>query len=149
MCRQSVLKRHVHPLTTQQVHTGASMDSATPIVPEQRSRAYRERMQQQTHSSGLCRLVAMPLALLTQGTDPTVSDPGGVEDPQGAIILGALLGWVQRLACWAAECPIGLEGKVLSREAASFPGGGSGEWAIPLCMSSRIGSLLCSRRDGR
>jgi len=47
-------------------------------------------MQEQTHAAGLCRLVAMPLALLAQGTDPTVSDPSGVEYPQGAIMLGAL-----------------------------------------------------------
>src|SRR5690349_10938713 len=102
MCRQSVLKRHVHPLATQQVHAGAAMDSATPIVPEQRSRAHREWMQEQAHSAGLCRLVAMPLALLTQGTDPTVSDPGGVEHAQRAIVFGALLGRVQLLACWTA-----------------------------------------------
>jgi len=87
-------------------------------------------MQEQTHSAGLCRLVAMPLALLTQGTDPTISDPGGVEHPQGAIVLGALLGGVQPLAGWTAEGPIGLERKVLSREATSFPGGGGGEWPI-------------------
>jgi len=61
---------------------------------------------------------------------PEVPDPGGVEHPQGAIGLGALLGRVQPLACWTAKCPIGLEGKVLSRKATSFPGGSGGEWSI-------------------
>src|SRR6516162_8527892 len=119
MCRQSLLKRHVHPLATQQVYAGAPMNAATPIVPEQMGRAHREWMQEQTHSAGLCRLVAMPLTLRAQGTDPTVSDPGGVEHPQGAIVFDALLSRMQRLACWTAECPIGRERKVLSRKAAS------------------------------
>jgi hypothetical protein len=145
--RLGLLKRHIRPLATQQLHAGAPMRSTTPIPPEQGSRAQRERMQQQTHPAGLCRLVAVPLTLLAQGAHATVYDPGGVEHPQRAIVLGALLGRVQRLACWTAERPVGLEGKVLSREAASFPrrvavtggpypGAGAGE------------SAACSLRGG-
>src|SRR5215469_17683338 len=148
MCQQRVLKRHIHPLTTQQVHAGVAMDSATPIVPEHSSRAHREWMQEQTHSSGLCCLVAMPLTQLAQGTDATISDPGGVEHSQGAIMLGALLGRMQRRAGCTAEGPIGLESKVRSCEASSFPGGGGSKWPIPWCASSRIGRLPCDRRDG-
>ena len=39
-------------------------------------------------------------------------------------MFSALLGRVQDLACWTLQCSVGLESKVLSREAASFPGGG-------------------------
>ncbi len=60
-------------------------------------------MQEQTHSSGLYRLLAMPLALLAQGTDPTVSDPGCVKYPQRAIMLDALLNRVQGLASWTKD----------------------------------------------
>ena len=91
----------------------------------------------------------MPLTLLARGADTTVSNPGGVEHPQRAIVLGALLGRVQRLACWTTQCPVGLEGKVLSREAPSFPGGGGGGWVIARRGSRRVGSLLLDRRDGR
>src|SRR6266566_5252789 len=147
--RQGLLQRYVHPLAAQQVHTGAPLLSAAPIPPEQRRRSHRERMQQQTDPTWLCRLRAVPLTLLAQGTYTTVCNPGGVEHPQRAIVLGALLGRVQRLACWTTQCPVGLEGKVLSREAASFPGGGGGGWAIARRGSRRVGSLLLDRRDSR
>src|SRR5260370_19532258 len=97
-----------------------ALSDSTPAMPRG-GRAHRERMQQQTHPAGLCRLVAVPLTLLAQGARATVYDPSSVEHPQRAIVLGALLGRVQRLACWTAERPVRLAGKVLSREAASFP----------------------------
>ena len=112
--RQVLLQRYVDPLAAQQVHTGVPVLSAAPIPPEQRRRAHRKWMQQQTDPAGLCRFASVPLTLLAQGTGPTVSNPGGVEHPQRAIVLGALLGRVQRLACWTPQCPVGLEGKVLS-----------------------------------
>jgi hypothetical protein len=119
--RQRLLQRDVHSLTTQQLHTGTPLLSAAPIPPEQRRRAHRERMQQQTDSTRLCRLSSVPLTLLAQGADTTVSNPSGVEHSQRAIVLGALFGRVQCLACGTPQCSVGLEGKVLSREAASFP----------------------------
>jgi hypothetical protein len=136
-------------LAAQQLHTGTPVLSAAPVLPEHRRRAHRERMQPQTDPTRLCRLSSVPLTLLAQGADTTVSNPGGVEYPQRAILLGALLARVQRLACWTPQCSVGLEGKVLSREAASFPGGSGSGWAIARRGSRRVGSPLLDRRDGR
>lgn len=147
--RLGLLQRDIHPLAAQQAHTGPPLLSAAPVLPEHRGRAHREWMQQQTDPARLCRLSSVPLTLLAQGADTAVSDPGGVEYSQRAIVLGALLSRVQRLACWTAERPVGLEGKVLSREATNFPGGGGGGWAIARRGSRRVGSLLAFRRDGR
>jgi hypothetical protein len=147
--RQSLLQCYVHSLAMQQVHTGPPLLSAAPVLPEHRGRAHREWMQQQTDPTRLCRLSSVPLTLRAQGADTTVSNPGSVEYSQRAIVLGALLSRVQRLVCRTPQCPVGLEGKVLSRKAASFPGGGSGGWAIPRGESRRVGSLFFDRRDGR
>ena len=57
-------KYHLDSLVAHELHAGAPMRSPTPIPPEQGGRAHRERMQQQTHPAGLCRLVAVPLTLL-------------------------------------------------------------------------------------
>lgn len=62
--RQGLLTHHVRLLATQQLHAGAPMRSTAPIPPQQGGRARRERRQQQTHPTGLCRLVAVPLTLL-------------------------------------------------------------------------------------
>jgi hypothetical protein len=103
-------------------------------------------MQQQTHPAGFYRLWAVPLTLLAQPAASTVYDPSGVEYPQRAIGLGALLGRVQRLACWTTERPIGLESKVLSREAASFPGGGGGGCFDILAALLLLASVLLNHR---
>src|SRR6185437_4508573 len=84
-----------------------------------------------------------------QPTDSTVSNPGGVEDPQRAIAFSPLFRRAQGLASGAAERPVGLEGKVLSREAASFPRGGGGGWAIARCRSRRVDSLPSDRWESR
>jgi len=123
--RQGLLKRHVHPLAAHELHAGAPMLSATPITPEQRSGAKRERMQQQTDPTRLCRLWAVPLTLLAQGARATVAYPGGVEHPQAAIGFATLFGWVQRLVRRTAQGPVRLERKGFSREAARLPGRGA------------------------
>ena len=87
------------------------MLSAAPITPEQRSGAHREGMQQHTDLTRLCRLCAVPLTLLAQGTGTTIADPGRVEHPQAAIGFAALLGWVQRLAAGQRKVPSGWRGK--------------------------------------
>ena len=46
-----------------------------------------------------------------------------------------LLG-VKLLSSRTAECPIGLERKILAGEATCLPGSSSGEWTIPGCRSS-------------
>src|SRR5207244_13268179 len=46
------------------------------------------------------------------------------------------------LASGTAQRPIGLEGKVLSRETASFPGQGYGSFPVPLNRSLRGGLLV-------
>ena len=51
--RLGLLKRHVHPLVAQELHAGTPMRSTTPITPEQRSGANRERMQEQADPARL------------------------------------------------------------------------------------------------
>jgi hypothetical protein len=130
--REGRLHLNLQALASQQPHACSPMKPPTPI-PRSRKEAEptESGCEPQTHPAGFYRLWAVLLTLLAQPTAATVYDPSGVEYPQRAIGLGALLGRVQRLACWRASRPIGLESEVLSREAASFPGGGGGGWAIP------------------
>lgn len=111
------------------------MLSPAPVTPEEGRSANHGRMPQQTDPAGFCRLVAVPLTLRTHRAGAAVDNPGGVEHPQRASVLGTLFGWMQRLADGAAECPVRLESKVRSCEAPSFPGGSDGGRAIPRCES--------------
>jgi hypothetical protein len=107
-------------------------------------------MQQQTDPTRLCRLSSVPLTLFAQGADTTVSNSGGVEHSQRAIVLGALH------SAGAGSCL--LDTSVFHRAARQSPfpkssqlseAGGGGGWAIARRGSRRIDSLLLDRRDGR
>ena len=65
-------------------------------------------MHQHADPTRLFRVPAVPLTLLTQSTGTTVSNPGGVEHPQGAVGFATLFGRVQRLASRAAQGAISL-----------------------------------------
>src|SRR5258708_24521281 len=54
----------LHALVTKQADTGTPVNPATPIMPEDTSRAHCHRMQQDAHLARLCRRSAIPLALL-------------------------------------------------------------------------------------
>src|SRR5437868_2137029 len=79
-------------------------------------------MQQHTDLARLCRRTAIPLTLLAQRTGTTTVNAGNIHHAQAAIGFSALLMREQLLGSLATQRPIGLESKVLPREAASFPG---------------------------
>jgi hypothetical protein len=53
-----------HPLVAKQVDAGTSMNPATPVISEERSRADGHWMQQHAHLARLCCRTAIPLTLL-------------------------------------------------------------------------------------
>jgi len=113
---------HLNALVSHELHTGAPVRSPAPISPEQGSETNPERMQQYTDPTWLRGGFPVPLTLLAQRAAATIKYPGAVEHAQTAISFAALLGWVQRLASWTVQRPVGLEGEVLPRETARFPG---------------------------
>jgi hypothetical protein len=108
-------------LVPHELGTGAPVDSAAPIPPEQRCGTHSEWMQQHAHLARLGRRGAIPLTLLAQraGTAPT--DAGRIHHAQAAIEFSTPLLDRKRLPCWTPQCPIGLERKVGSCEATCFP----------------------------
>src|SRR6266568_886965 len=78
-------------------------------------------MQQYAHLARLRGGIALPLALLPQRTGTTTAAAGRVHDAQTPIGFPAPLMGTKLLACWTTERPIGLERKVLPREATRFP----------------------------
>src|SRR5258708_18386248 len=64
----------------------------------------------------------LPLTLLAQGTGTTTADAGRIDHAQAAIGFSASLMGNQRLASRTTERAIRLKRKVLTREAANFPG---------------------------
>jgi hypothetical protein len=141
---------HLDMLVSHESHAGASMDPATPILPEERPMSNHERMEQPTSLARLFGGVPIPLALLTQLTRTTAANTGGIHQPQAPISLLPTLLKRECAACWTAQSPIGLERKIGSREATRFPGRGRGGWAISGSRSSRTrGSLRVLLPDGR
>src|SRR5260370_9149895 len=79
-------------------------------------------MQEHTHLARFRGGAAIPLTLLAQGTGTATADTGCIHHAQAAIGFPTLLVCHQELACWTTQRPIWLEGKILPREAARFPG---------------------------
>ena len=113
---------HLDALVSHELHTGAPVRSTAPIPPEQRRGTNPERMQQYTDPTRLRGCFPVPLTLQTLWAAATIEYPGAVEHAQTAIGFAALLGWAQRLAIWAVQHPVGLEGEVLPRETPRFEG---------------------------
>jgi hypothetical protein len=78
-------------------------------------------MQQETHLARLVRCTAIALTRLSQWTGTTTANAGAIHHAQAAIRFPALLMRKQLLGSLAPQCPIGLESKVLPREAAGDP----------------------------
>src|SRR5258708_25270334 len=114
-----------------QTQTGPSVVPSAPVSPEQRSRSHRQRMEQDAHLARFGRWAPTPLTLLPQQTRTAVANARPIDDPQTAIAFSTVLMRDQDVACWASQGPIGLERKVGSCEAASFPGRRGGGWCIP------------------
>ena len=119
---------HLDALVAYELLAGAPVYSAAPVLPEQRSRTHRERMQQHADLAWLFGRVAMPLALFAQGAGAAAADTGRVHDAQAAIGFSTPFMSKKRLPCWTPERPIGLERKVRSSETPRFEGSGSGRW---------------------
>lgn len=125
---------------------------SAPITPLQRGWIDNERMQEYAHLAWLRGLAAIPLTLLAQRARAATANAGSIHDAQASIGFSTPLLGDQRAPCWTAERPIGLERKVLPREAASFPGSGRSRWTIPGDGSRggwTRGSWLTPRGQGR
>jgi hypothetical protein len=82
----------LHLLVSKELLACPAMDPPAKVVPEQRSRPHRERMEQHAHPTGLLRVLALPLALLPQATGATVADARRIHQTQTAIRFPALFG---------------------------------------------------------
>jgi hypothetical protein len=116
---------------TKQLHAYTTMMSTTPVIPEERLISNHERMQEDAHLARLFGGAALPLALLAQRAGTATADAGRIDHAQTAIGFSTPLMGVKRLPSRASEGAIGLERKVLPREAPCFPGGGCDGWTIP------------------
>src|SRR5512140_3553341 len=118
------------------------MDSPTPITPKQRLGTDGEGMQEHTHLTRLRRRTAQPFTLFSQWTRTTAADAGGIDHAQASIPFPASLMGDERLTCRATKGPVWLQSKILTREAARFPGQGHGSWTISLCRRRRSSLFL-------
>ena len=119
--RAAGLYLHLQVLAAE-LHASSPMKSPTPVTPEERSRSHSERMEQQAYLTRLGSGAALPLTLVAQRAGAATADAGSIHDAQASIGFSALLMRDQRMSSLATQRPIGLESKVLSREATSFPG---------------------------
>lgn len=78
--RTDLGKRHLDPLVMEQLHTGAPVLLAVPVLPEQGGSTNLEGMEQHTHLTRLARLVTVPLTLLAQWADTTVADASRIDN---------------------------------------------------------------------
>ena len=91
--------------------TGARDDGggASRCVGEEGERG-GERPQYRTYPPRLAAFRAF-LTLCPQGTAATMADTSGIQEPQGAITLGAPFLWIERAISGATQRPIRLRGK--------------------------------------
>ncbi len=109
-------------LLAQQLNTRPPVGPATPVTPLDGLRTDHEGMQEHAHLARLCGGAAIPLTLLAQGAGTTTTDARRIHHAQTSVDLFAPLVGHKRLTSRTAQRAIRLEGKVLSRKAASFPG---------------------------
>ena len=134
----------LHALVTKQLHAHPSMVSATPVPPEDGLRTDGQWMQQHANLAGFRSGAAIPLTLLAQGAITTTANAGCIDHTQAAVAFSAPLMSTKLLIRRAAQRAIRLEGKILPREAARFPGQSDFCWSVPLNRSLRGGLLVCS-----
>jgi hypothetical protein len=142
-----------------QTHTGVPVVASRPVPPEERGRADREGMEQDTHLARCGRGTSIPLARRTFGTGTAVADAGRRDDPQAALTLATGCMKNQPLACGTSHGPIGVKRNVGAGKAGRFPGGrrggrsrargtgGSCEWGwTDGCLPSGFGKGRGKRR---
>ena len=88
----------------------------------QRRGTNRERMEQHAHLPRFLRGAPLPLAVVAQRAGATTADAGCIDHTQAAVAFSAPLMSTKLLIRRAAQRAIRLEGKILPREAARFPG---------------------------
>ena len=150
MCRQSLLKRHVHPLATR----ASACRRADELCDSNRARA-----QGPSPPRADARADSLGGALSSGGhatdTARARDRPDSLRSWRRRAPAGS-----HRVRCVARSDATSclLDSRVSHRagEQSPFPrsgqlseAGGGGEWSIPWCASSRIGSQLCDRCDGR
>lgn len=140
---------HIYPLGAQELDAGPSIPSATPIMPQQRSRADYQRVEQHTHLARFFGGVALPLTRLAERTRTATADAGRIHHPQASIGFPTSFVDRERLPCRAAQRPIWLLGKLSTREATGFPGQRHLWWPISLWGRRDVGHLFVRRRAGR
>lgn len=79
-------------------------------------------MQQDTDLARLLGGLALPLTLLAQGTGTATADAGSIHQTQAPLGFSTVFMREQVLVSRTAQCRIGLQNKVVAREAARFPG---------------------------
>ena len=105
----------------QKLDAGPAMLPPTPVPPEKRRFPDHKGMQKHTDLAWLCCGSAIPLALLAERTGTTTANAGSIHHAQAPVGFSALLMREQRLVCRAPKRSIGLENKVLAREATGLP----------------------------
>jgi hypothetical protein len=70
-------------LYAQELDTGVSVDSTTPVTPEKWRIPHSQRMQQDADLARLPGGLALPLTLLTQGTGTAMTDAGSIHEIAG------------------------------------------------------------------
>jgi hypothetical protein len=128
---EGLFQLHVNSLNAHELHAFPSMPPSTPVTPEERLTPDDKWMQQDADLARLVRFAAIPLTLLTQWARAATAHAGRIHHTQAPISFSTPLLGNQLLPCWAAQRPIGLERKILTRKVPCFPGGGRGGWAIP------------------
>jgi hypothetical protein len=114
---------HFEALVPHELDTDTPMFSAAPISPEQWCGTNAKRMQQHADLARFRGIAAQPLALLPQSTGTTTADASSIHDAQTPISFSAVFMRDQFLVCRAPKRTIGLEGKILAREATGLPCG--------------------------
>ena len=99
-------------LVAKEVHTGSTMVSAAPILPEEWGRTNSKRMEQYADLTRLFGGAALPLALLTKRTGTATADARRIDHTETAVGLATSLLGNQGVPRWAPKSPIGLERKV-------------------------------------
>jgi len=108
-------------LFAQELDTGASVDSTTPVLPEERRIPNDKRMEQDAHLARLARFAPLPLARLAQRAGAATANAGGIHHAQASISFSAVFVRNQLLVSRAPKRPIELASKVLAGKAACFP----------------------------
>jgi hypothetical protein len=113
-CRSGRPDLDLDALIAQELDTGASVDSTTPVTPEKWRIPHSQRMQQNTDLARLLGGLALPLALLAQRTRTTPADAGSIHHAQAAIGFSTLLMDTKLLVCWTAKGSVWLEREIVA-----------------------------------